>query len=62
MAYAKLNVLHWHIVDTQSWPIESRVYPNLWSAAWSPQERYTLEDAAAVVEYARQRGVMIMPE
>jgi hypothetical protein len=60
--YAKLNVLHWHIVDYQSWPIQSLAYPLLWSAAWSPGERYTLADAAAVVEYARQRGVLVVPE
>lgn len=62
MSYAKLNVLHWHIVDYQSWPIQSLAYPLLWSAAWSPGERYTLADAAAVVEFGRQRGVLVVPE
>jgi hexosaminidase len=60
--HVQLNVLHWHIVDYQSWPIQSLVYPDLWSAAWSPSERYTLSDAAAVVNFARQRGVLVVPE
>ena len=62
LTYAKLNVLHWHIVDWQSWPLESIAYPKLWTRAWSPRERYTLKDIAAIVEYARARGVNVVPE
>ena len=57
MAMAKFNTLHWHIVDAQSWPVESPAWPQLWSGAFSPRERYTTDDVAAVVEYARARGV-----
>jgi hexosaminidase len=57
MAYAKLNTLHWHAVDAQSWPLESAAWPALWAGAFSPRERYTVEDVAGVVEYARARGI-----
>jgi hexosaminidase len=57
MAFAKLNTLHWHIVDAQSWPLESAAWPKLWAGAFSPLERYTSEDVEGVVEYARARGI-----
>lgn len=62
LAYAKLNVLHMHMSDEQSFPMESKTYPKLWDAAFSDQERYTQADLASVVEYARLRGVRCMIE
>ncbi|KHG19960.1 hexb2 [Gossypium arboreum] len=51
MSYAKLNVMHWHIVDTQSFPLEIPSYPKLWDGAYSPSERYTVADAADIVRH-----------
>lgn len=50
LPYAKLNVLHWHMVDSQSYPFQSKTHPKLWLGAWSSQERFTQADIAEVVE------------
>ncbi|KJE93970.1 beta-hexosaminidase subunit beta [Capsaspora owczarzaki ATCC 30864] len=62
MSFAKLNVFHWHIVDTQSFPFESRTYPDLWDGTFSLNERYTQEDVMEIVEYAKLFGIRVMPE
>jgi hexosaminidase len=62
MTMVKLNILHWHIVDAQSWPLESILWPNLWLGAFSKSERYTTDDVLAIVEYARKRGIRIVFE
>ena len=56
-------VIHWHIVDEQSFPFMPPSLPELGAAgSYSPYERFTAEDVADVVEYARARGVRIMIE
>ncbi|KAG8380724.1 hypothetical protein BUALT_Bualt06G0045700 [Buddleja alternifolia] len=50
MSYAKLNVLHWHIIDEESFPLEVPTYPNLWKGAYTKWERYTTEDAYEIVK------------
>ncbi|KAF2286385.1 hypothetical protein GH714_016628 [Hevea brasiliensis] len=62
MVYAKLNVLHWHIVDTQSFPLEIPSYPKLWDGAYSFSERYTFAEAAEIVSYAQRRGINVLAE
>ncbi|XP_010251932.1 PREDICTED: beta-hexosaminidase 3-like [Nelumbo nucifera] len=62
MAYSKLNVLHWHIVDSQSFPLEIPSFPKLWNGAYSASERYTMVDAAEIVRYAQRRGINVLAE
>lgn len=62
LPYAKINVLHWHMVDSQSFPFQSTTYPKLWAGAYSEEQKYTQLDIANVVEYARERGVRVMVE
>ncbi|KAG0367992.1 chitobiase [Gamsiella multidivaricata] len=62
LAWAKLNVFHWHIVDSQSWPLEIKKYPQMTKDAYSPREIYTQKDIQALVKYGRDRGVRVIPE
>ncbi|KAI2093261.1 woronin body major protein [Ophidiomyces ophidiicola] len=62
MALAKMNVLHWHITDTQSWPIEVQSFPQMTKDAYSPREVFTPADVRAIIDYGRARGVRIVPE
>lgn len=62
MALSKLNVLHWHIVDAQSWPLESKAYPEMTKDAYSVNEIYTRVMIMDIIRYAAARGVRIIPE
>jgi len=62
LAYAKLNVLHWHVVDSQSFPFESVANPLLWNGAYSDVEKFTQDEIRSVVQYGKYRGVRVMIE
>ncbi len=70
MSRYKLNVLHWHLTDDQGWRIAINKYPALTTVgAWRTEVDgsrsggfYTQAEVREVVEYARRRGVMVVPE
>jgi hexosaminidase len=63
MSYNKLNMLHWHITDTHSFPFYSKSVPEMTKyGAYSKRQIYSVEEATELVEYARVRGVKIVAE
>jgi len=61
MAAVKLNVLHWHLTEDQGFRIESKKFPKLHQLG-SDGLFYTQEQARDIIEYARQRGIRVVPE
>eukprot|EP01133_Synstelium_polycarpum_P014551 gene14551-17197_t len=62
LEFAKMNVFHWHIVDAQSFPLQSLLFPKLWKGAWSPSQVYTQTDVFKIVQYAKDRGIRVVVE
>lgn len=72
MSWSKLNVLHWHITDSQSFPLQSERFPLLSQKGAFPSGRggckaedrciYSKSDITHLIKYAESRGVRIMPE
>ncbi|KAG5879556.1 hypothetical protein JTB14_016811 [Gonioctena quinquepunctata] len=63
MAASKLNVLHLHLTDSVSFPIELPNNPELSKfGAYGPQKIYTSEDIKGLIEYARIRGIRTILE
>jgi hexosaminidase len=70
LAMHKMNVLHLHLTDEQGWRMEIKKHPELTAigAKWDdkyPDEidgYYTQEQLRALVKYAAERFVTIVPE
>lgn len=70
MSRYKLNRLHWHLTDDQGWRIEIKKYPLLTAVgAWRTEADgsryggfYTQAEVRHVVDYARKRGITVVPE
>lgn len=63
MSLTKLNVFHWHIVDSHSWPFQSLKHPLLSKVgAIFPNQVYTYTDISNLVNFALDHGVRVIPE
>ncbi|MBS1525202.1 MAG: family 20 glycosylhydrolase [Bacteroidetes bacterium] len=61
MAAVKMNVLHWHLTDDEGFRVESKIFPLLQQKG-SNGDYYTQVQAKELVQYAAERGIMIVPE
>lgn len=61
LMYNKMNVLHWHITDEDSFPMDVRTVPEL-SEYGSVGGTYSESDVKSLIQYAKTRGVRVIPE
>ena len=69
-SFYKINTFRWHLTDDQGWRLQIKRYPRLTEVgAWRSEPDgsrhggfYTQDEARELVEYARQRGIMVIPE
>ncbi|MGH9454675.1 MAG: beta-N-acetylhexosaminidase, partial [Terriglobia bacterium] len=61
MAALKLNVFHWHLSDDQGFRVQSKLFPKLQEMG-SDGHFYTQAQVKAVIAYARDRGIRVVPE
>ncbi|PKA57412.1 Beta-hexosaminidase 2 [Apostasia shenzhenica] len=63
MAANKMNVFHWHITDSHSFPIMLPSVPELAEkGAYSPAMTYSPDEVRELVEFGLSHGVRILPE
>ncbi|XAR63371.1 Beta-N-acetylhexosaminidase, partial [Bertholletia excelsa] len=63
MSGNKLNVFHWHITDSHSFPLVVPSEPDLaGKGAYGEEMQYSPEDVRRVVEFGLEHGVRVMPE
>ena len=61
MEAVKMNVFHWHLSENQGFRAESHKFPKLQEDG-SDGLFYTQEQIREVIEYARDRGIRVVPE
>ena len=71
LSYNKLNVLHWHITDAESFPFSTKTNKSLegfqlsdlskWGA-YSEEKMYSSKIIDEIVQFAKVRGVRVLPE
>lgn len=63
LAMTKLNTFHWHITDSQSFPLEIKSHMDFTKyGAYSAKKIYTATDVKDIVKFGKSRGVKVIPE
>ena len=58
-----MNVFHFHIVDDQSYPYQSRLYPQLSDqGSYNTKDIYSQSDINDIILFARERGIRVIVE
>ena len=61
MEAVKLNVFHWHLSEDQGFRVETKAFPLL-TEKGSDGLFYTQAEIRGILEYARDRGIRVIPE
>ena len=63
LSYNKMNRMHWHVTDAQSWPLEIPSMPELADkGAYASFQKYSPADVMALQEYGALLGVELVVE
>ncbi|GAB7360941.1 hypothetical protein MBLNU230_g0925t1 [Neophaeotheca triangularis] len=63
LSYNKMNRLHWHITDSQSWPLEVPCLPDLAEKGrYVKGQTYSPEEVKAIQKYGALLGVEVVME
>ena len=65
LARFKVNTFHWHMTENQAWRFEVKAFPQLTSSASMTRfagKFYTQEQCRELQDYAKERGVIVIPE
>lgn len=62
-SYNKMNVLHWHVTDSQYWPLYMKSHPELSEkGAYSTKEVYPEKDFQTFIKHAEGLGIRVIVE
>lgn len=63
MGASKFNVFHWHITDSQSFPLEIPTMPQFTAyGAYGSNLTYSPDDVREITHYAKLRGIRVIIE
>ncbi|XP_035545810.1 beta-hexosaminidase 2-like [Juglans regia] len=63
MSANKLNVFHWHITDSHSFPLVVPSEPDLAAkGSYGPDMQYSPNDIKTIVQFGLEHGVRVLPE
>ena len=62
LAAFRINTMHWHLADNQSWRMPSSTVPEIVGKGTLTDGAYTREDIKEIVAFAAKNNIKIIPE